>query len=65
MDSYNIIGILLMILITILGLFIFIMPNKCVKKEDNDNPSKIKQAKRKGLVITILGIVATILIIIL
>ena len=62
MDSYNIIGILLMILIAILGLFMFIMPSKCVKKEDSNNTSKIKQAKRNGLVIAILGVVAIILL---
>ena len=63
MDGYNIIGILLMMLIAILGLFMFIVPSKCVKKEDSNNTSKIKQAKRNGLVIAILGIVAIILII--
>lgn len=62
MDGYNIFGLIVILGCTLIGLFWLISPQKFVKSDDADFNNKISKVRTKGVLLTILGIVAIILL---
>lgn len=62
---YDIIKFVLTCGVALIGLILFLMPEKSVKAEDRDKPEEIAKIKRNGLVIMILGILLTVIFFIL
>ena len=56
--------IILCAMITLLGLFMTICPQKSLKDEKRGDPEAIKKMRRNGIIVMILGAAAAIVIII-
>lgn len=60
MGSYELFECLATAAIFVIGLIMFLAPQKSTKKEMRDDEKAVKSTKRSGLILMIVGIIATV-----
>lgn len=58
---YNYMPFILAAIFIVLGLFMFLKPEKAVKKELANSEDSLKKSKRNGIIIFVLGIILAVI----
>lgn len=64
MGAYDYFKCVMTVFVFILGIVIFVFPEKSTKKEERNDKNAVAATKKKGLILMVLGFVLTVLLIV-
>lgn len=64
MELYDIVECLVTFAIAVIGFIMFAFPNKSTKKEKREDEKAVASTKKSGLILMIVGVVATIVMVV-